>query len=150
MSQSSPISSTFPLSPSLYSTQHPGFNVPGTESYQQYQDESRPGYGEICSDAVIHSNGMNVSDITRMMEGVSNSPKVEISQALRRLEEQLNLNDDSSSDIYSLYSEIENSNDAENVVHDKSSLVQIQDNSNNFLFLPHSGFLSFFAPRDYY
>ncbi|XP_015061240.1 calmodulin-binding transcription activator 4-like isoform X1 [Solanum pennellii] len=139
MSQSSPISSTFPLSPSLYSTQHPGFNVPGSESYQQYQDESRPGYGEICSDAVIHSNGMNVSDITRMMEGVSNSPKVEISQALRRLEEQLNLNDDSSSEIYSLYSEIENSNDAENVVHDKSSLVQIQDNSNNFLFLPHSG-----------
>ncbi|KAL3352234.1 hypothetical protein AABB24_020344 [Solanum stoloniferum] len=139
MSQSSPISSTFPLSPSLYSTQHPGFTVLGSESYQQYQDESRPGYGEICSDAAIHSNGMNVSDITRMMEGVSNSPKVEISQALRRLEEQLNLNDDSSLEIYSLYSEIENANDAENVVHDKSSLVQIQDNSNNLLLLPHSG-----------
>ncbi|KAL3322383.1 hypothetical protein AABB24_039821 [Solanum stoloniferum] len=139
MSQSSPISSTFPLSPSLYSTQHPGFTVLGSESYQQYQDESRPGYGEICSDAVIHSNGMNVSDITRMMEGVSNSPKVEISQALRRLEEQLNLNDDSSPEIYSLYSEIKNSNDAENVVHDKSSLVQIQDNPNNLLLLPHSG-----------
>ncbi|KAK4726961.1 hypothetical protein R3W88_031878 [Solanum pinnatisectum] len=139
MSQSSPISSTFPLSPSLYSTQHPDFTVLGSESYQQYQDESRPGYGEICSDAVIHSNGMNVSDITRMMEGVSNSPKVEISQALRRLEEQLNLNDDCSPEIYSLYSEIKNSNDAENVVHDKSSLVQIQDNSNNLLLLPHSG-----------
>ncbi|KAL3322384.1 hypothetical protein AABB24_039821 [Solanum stoloniferum] len=82
---------------------------------------------------------MNVSDITRMMEGVSNSPKVEISQALRRLEEQLNLNDDSSPEIYSLYSEIKNSNDAENVVHDKSSLVQIQDNPNNLLLLPHSG-----------
>ncbi|XP_006341902.1 calmodulin-binding transcription activator 4-like isoform X2 [Solanum tuberosum] len=139
MSQSSPISSTFPLSPSLYSTQHPGFTVLGSESYQQYLDGSRPGYGEICSDAAIHSNGMNVSDITRMMEGVSNSPKVEISQALRRLEEQLNLNDDSSPEIYSLYSEIENANDAENVVHDKSSLVQIQDNSNNLLLLPHSG-----------
>ncbi|XP_055825328.1 calmodulin-binding transcription activator 4-like isoform X2 [Solanum dulcamara] len=139
MSQSSPISSTFSLSPSLYSTQHPGFTVVGSESYQQYQDESRPGYGEICSDAVIHINGMNVSDITRMMEGVGSSPKVEISQALRRLEEQLNLNDDSSAEIYPLYSEIENSNDAENLVHDKSSLVQIQDNSNNHLLLPHSG-----------
>ncbi|KAJ8539905.1 hypothetical protein K7X08_026294 [Anisodus acutangulus] len=128
MSQSSPISSTFSLSPSLSCTQHPGFTVVGSESYQQYQNESSPGYGEICSDAVINSNGMNVSDITGRTEGVSSLPRVEISQALRRLEEQLSLND-----------EIENSNDTENLVHDKSSLVQIQDNSNNLLLQPHSG-----------
>ncbi|KAK4354217.1 hypothetical protein RND71_026411 [Anisodus tanguticus] len=139
MSQSSPISSTFSLSPSLSCTQHPGFTVVGSESYQQYQNESSPGYGEICSDAVINSNGMNVSDITGRTEGVSSLPRVEISQALRRLEEQLSLNDDSSGEIYPLYSEIENSNDAENLVHDKSSLVQIQDNSNNLLLQPHSG-----------
>ncbi|XP_059285280.1 calmodulin-binding transcription activator 4-like isoform X7 [Lycium ferocissimum] len=139
MSQSSPVSSTFCLSPSLSSTQHPGFTVVGSESCQQYQNESSPGYGEICSDAVINSNGMNVSDITGRTEGVSSLPRVEISQALRRLEEQLSLNDDSSGEIYPLYSEIENSNDAENLVHDKNSLFQIQDNSNNLLLQPHSG-----------
>ncbi|XP_060191070.1 calmodulin-binding transcription activator 4-like isoform X2 [Lycium barbarum] len=139
MSQSSPVSSTFSLSPSLSSTQHPGFTVVGSESCQQYQNESSPGYGEICSDAVINSNGMNVSDITGRTEGVSSLPRVEISQALRRLEEQLSLNDDSSGEIYPLYSEIENSNDAENLVHDKNSLFQIQDNSNNLLLQPHSG-----------
>ncbi|PHU19770.1 Calmodulin-binding transcription activator 1 [Capsicum chinense] len=149
MSQSSPISSTFSLSPSLYSTQHPGFTVVGSESYQQYQNESCPGYREICSDALINSNGMKISDITRRTEGVSSSPRVEISQALRRLEEQLSLNDDSSAETYPLYSEIKNSNDAENLIHDKSSVVQFQDNSNNLLLLPHSGFLSCFVPRDY-
>ncbi|MCD9640170.1 hypothetical protein HAX54_025314 [Datura stramonium] len=139
MSQSSSISSTFSLSPCLYSTQHPGFTVVGSEAYQQYQNEFSPGYGEICSDAVINSNWMNVSNITRRSEGLSSSPRVEISQALRSLEEQLSLNDDSAAEMFPLYSDIENSNDAENLVYDKSSHVQIQDNSNNLLLQPHSG-----------
>ncbi|XP_070016226.1 calmodulin-binding transcription activator 4-like isoform X3 [Nicotiana sylvestris] len=134
MSQSSPISSIFSLSPSLYSTQHPGFTVVGSESYQQYQNESSPGSGEICSGAGINSNGMNISDITGRTEGVSSSPQVEISQALRKLEEQLSLNETDP-----LYSEIENSDDVENFGHDNSSLVQIQHKSNNLLLQPYSG-----------
>ncbi|XP_009592004.1 calmodulin-binding transcription activator 4 isoform X1 [Nicotiana tabacum] len=139
MSQSSPISSTFSLSPSLYSTQHPGFTVFGSESYQQYPNESSPGSGEVCSDAGINGKGMNISDITGRTEGVSSSPRVEISQALRKLEEQLSLNDDSLEQIDPLYSEIENSDDVENFVHDNNSLVQIQHKSNNLLLQPHSG-----------
>lgn len=150
MSQSSPISSTFSLSPSLYSTQHPGFTVFGSESYQQYPNESSPGSGEVCSDAGINGKGMNISDITGRTEGVSSSPRVEISQALRKLEEQLSLNDDSLEQIDPLYSEIENSDDVENFVHDNNSLVQIQHKSNNLLLQPHSGFFHFFLPQDYY
>ncbi|XP_060214205.1 calmodulin-binding transcription activator 4-like isoform X1 [Lycium barbarum] len=126
MSESSPISSAFSPSPSSYSTQQTGSTVIAGESYEQYQNQSSPG--EICSDAVINNNGM--SDITRRTEEVISSPGIEMSQALRRLEEQLSLNDDSIKEIDPLYAD---------ALNDESSLFQMQGNSNSLLLQPHSG-----------
>ncbi|OIT30112.1 PREDICTED: calmodulin-binding transcription activator 4-like [Nicotiana attenuata] len=125
MSESSPISSTFSPSPSSYSTQQTGSTVIAGESYEQYQNQSSPG--EICSDAVINNNRM--SDITGRTNEVMSSPGLEMSHALRRLEEQLSLNDDSFKEIDPLYAD---------AISDDSSLVEMQGNSNSLLLQHHS------------
>ncbi|KAJ8547724.1 hypothetical protein K7X08_011310 [Anisodus acutangulus] len=126
MAQSSPISSAFSPSPSSYSTQQTGSTVIASESYEQYQNQSSPG--EICSDAVINNSGM--SDTTGRTEEVIRSPGLEMSQALRRLEEQLSLNDDSIKEIDPLYAD---------AINDDSSLIQMQGNSNSLLLQHYSG-----------
>lgn len=126
MSESSPISSSFSPSPSSYSTQYMGSTVIASESYEQYQNQSSPA--EICSVAVINNNG--TSDTTVRTEEVISSPGLEMSQALRRLEEQLSLNDDSFKEIDPLYAD---------AINDDSSLIQMQGNSNSLLLQHHSG-----------
>lgn len=129
MSESSPISSAFSPSPSSYSTQHTGSTVIASESYEQYQNQPSPA--EICSDAII--NNYRTLDTTGRKEEVISSPGLEMSQALRRLEEQLSLNDDSFKEIDPLYAD---------AINDDSSLIQMQGNSNSLLLQHHSG-LSF-------
>lgn len=129
MSESSPISSAFSPSPRSYSTQHTGSTVIASESYELYQNQSSPG--EICSDAVINNSG--TSDTTGRTEEAISSPGLEMSQALRRLEEQLSLNDDSFKEIDPLYAD---------AINDDSSFIQMQGNSNGLL-LQHRLGLSF-------
>ncbi|PHU03021.1 Calmodulin-binding transcription activator 4 [Capsicum chinense] len=129
MSESSPISSAFSPSPRSYSTQHTGSTVIASESYELYQNQSSPG--EICSDAVINNSG--TSDTTGRTEEAISSPGLEMSQALRRLEEQLSLNDDSFKEIDPLYAD---------AINDDSSFIQMQGNSNGLL-LQHRSGLSF-------
>ncbi|KAJ8569614.1 hypothetical protein K7X08_006191 [Anisodus acutangulus] len=126
MSESSPISSAFSPSQSSYSTQQTGSTVIASESYEQYQNQS--SLGEICSDAVINNNGM--SDTTGRTEEVIRSLGLEMSQALRRLEEQLSLNDDSIKEIDPLYAD---------AINGDSLLIQMQGNSNSVLLQHHSG-----------
>ncbi|KAK4716107.1 hypothetical protein R3W88_014445 [Solanum pinnatisectum] len=126
MSESSPISSAFSPSPSSYSTPHTGSTGIASESYDQYQNQPSPG--EICSDAIINNNGM--SDTIGRTKEVISSPGLEMSQALRRLEEQLSLNDDSFKEIDPLYAD---------AINDDSSLIQMQGNSNSLLLQHHSG-----------
>ncbi|KAM3303696.1 calmodulin-binding transcription activator 4 isoform X1 [Capsicum chacoense] len=126
MSESSPISSAFSPSPRSYSTQHTGSTVIASESYELYQNQSSPG--EICSDAVINNSG--TSDTTGRTEEAISSPGLEMSQALRRLEEQLSLNDDSFKEIDPLYAD---------AINDDSSFIQMQGNSNGLLLQHRSG-----------
>ncbi|KAK4377073.1 hypothetical protein RND71_003369 [Anisodus tanguticus] len=126
MSESSPISSALSPSQSSYSTQQTGSTVIASESYEQYQNQS--SLGEICSDAVINNNGM--SDTTGRTEEVIRSLGLEMSQALRRLEEQLSLNDDSIKEIDPLYAD---------AINGDSLLIQMQGNSNSVLLQHHSG-----------
>lgn len=126
MSESSPISSAFSPSPSSYSTPHTGSTGIASECYEQYQNQSSPG--EICSDAIINNNG--TTDTIGRTEEVISSPGLEMCQALRRLEEQLSLNDDSLKEIDPLYGD---------AINDDSSLIQMQGNSNRLLLQHHSG-----------
>lgn len=114
ISQFSPISSsTFSQSPISGNTQQLGSSSLLGESYDQIHNLSSPGSVEFSSSVVIKSNGMNYSQDIERTEEVTSSSSHEISQALRRLEEQLSLNDDSLEEIGNCYTQNENSHDSE-------------------------------------
>ncbi|KAK2636812.1 hypothetical protein Ddye_031604 [Dipteronia dyeriana] len=81
-------SSTFSLSPSSYTTQNPGSTSVHSDFYEPYQSLSSPSSVEVSSEIAIKDNGV---DIIGEFTGCDD---VNTSQALRRLEEQLSLNDD--------------------------------------------------------
>ncbi|XP_061991511.1 calmodulin-binding transcription activator 4 isoform X1 [Rosa rugosa] len=90
--QSPVSSSSLSQSPISNTTQHPGSVSMISELYEPY---TSPGSVEVSSDLVIKKNGReSVENLYRTGESDSSS-KADVSQALRRLEEQLSLNDDS-------------------------------------------------------
>ncbi|KAL6188235.1 hypothetical protein ACLB2K_039628 [Fragaria x ananassa] len=90
--QSPVSSSSLSQSPISNTTQHPGSVSMISELYEPY---TSPGSVEVSSDLVIKKNGReSVDNLYRTGESDSSS-KADVSQALRRLEEQLSLNDDS-------------------------------------------------------
>ncbi|CDP13355.1 unnamed protein product [Coffea canephora] len=114
ISQFSPISSsTFSQSPISGNTQQLGSSPLLGESYEQIHNLSSPGSVEFSSSVVIKSNGMNYSQDIERTEEVTSSSSHDISQALRRLEEQLSLNDDRLEEIGNCYTQNENSHDSE-------------------------------------
>lgn len=122
--QFSPISSsTFNQNPISCNSQQPGSSALIGESYEQYHSLSSPGSVEISSDVVFRSN--NFGNIERAEE-VNSSPEVEMTHALRRLEEQLSLNDETVEEIHSLYTENKNSRGLENTIssHTQSATAQ--------------------------
>ncbi|KAF7839705.1 calmodulin-binding transcription activator 4 isoform X1 [Senna tora] len=103
-------SSTFSHSPSSYTTQKLGSTSVFGDSYEPNQSFSSPGSVEVTSDVFISNNGIDHLDGTDAESG--NSTELEVTQALRRLEEQLSLNEDSFKEIDSLCREQENTHDS--------------------------------------
>lgn len=89
---------------------------------------------EISSFAVTNSNGTNHSSGT--VEEDSSPSAYEISEALRRIEEELYMNDD----IEPLCNTIENSAHVDNIRDDHNSINQIPEDSNCDLLQQHPGF----------
>nr|GMD96771.1 calmodulin-binding transcription activator 4-like isoform X1 [Ipomoea batatas] len=139
MSQFSPVSSTSSQSPSPYSTQYAGSSVVVNESFEPY---SSPGSVEISSHAATTSNGISQSSVREGVDEVSSSSAREMSLALRKLEEQLSLNDDSFKEIDPLYNDIDNSDGVQNILDDHRTFTRMPEDSNSLLLQQHSG-LSF-------
>ncbi|XP_027340146.1 calmodulin-binding transcription activator 4 isoform X2 [Abrus precatorius] len=104
-------SSVFSQSPSPYSTQNPGSMSMLGDSYEPYQSFSSPGSAEVTSDAFILNNGMGHLDGTDAESGTST--ELEVTQALRRLEEQLSLNKDKFEDIAAFSNKHETAHDSD-------------------------------------
>lgn len=117
ISQFSPgSSSTFSQSPISHNTEQLGSSALAGESYDQFHNLSSPGSAEFSSDVVIKSDRTNYSEDIERTEEVTSSSSLDMSQALRRIEEQLSLNDDSLEEIGKLYRENENCHDSENAI----------------------------------
>lgn len=103
-------SSAFGQSPSSYSPQNPGSTSIIDDSYEPSQSFSSPGSAEVTSDIFIVDNGVGHLDGTDAESGTST--KLEITQALRRLEEQLSLNEDILEEITPFCNEHETAHDS--------------------------------------
>ncbi|XP_022776347.1 calmodulin-binding transcription activator 4-like isoform X2 [Durio zibethinus] len=89
----SPVSSSaFSPSPNSYNSQNPGSNSLACDVHQTYQNLSSPGSVEVSSDIVIKHN-----EIDNSVE-YTIPADLQVSQALKRIEEQLSLNEDSFKD----------------------------------------------------
>lgn len=86
----SPVSSSdFSQSPNSYTSQNRGSNSLSSDAHEPYQNLSSPGSVEVSSDIVIKNNWIdNTVEYTSPAD-------LQVSQALKRLEEQLSLNEDS-------------------------------------------------------
>lgn len=102
-------SSAFSQSPRSFNTQNRG-SMFVDDSYGPNQSFSSPGSAEVTSDIFILNNGMGHSEGTEAESGTSTELKV--TQALRRLEEQLSLNDESFEEIVPSYNENEATHDS--------------------------------------
>ncbi|XP_017235766.1 calmodulin-binding transcription activator 4 [Daucus carota subsp. sativus] len=81
--------------PSSNTTQFAGSTDVISDLHDPYHSASSPGSMEVSSNAIIKSDSMNYFDMRKSTEELNTSPNLEINKALRRLEEQLSLNDDS-------------------------------------------------------
>lgn len=102
---------------------------------------SSPGSIEVSSGAVIKNDSMNYFDMTKNTQELNTSPSLEINKALRRLEEQLSLNDDSIEQMGLIYSGHEDSNDTGHTVHNQylPQNAVMQDDLNNLMLQQCSG-----------
>ncbi|XP_057485499.1 calmodulin-binding transcription activator 4-like isoform X2 [Actinidia eriantha] len=127
---------TFSQSPSSHTAQHPGSATAISELYDPYQS---PGSVEISSDAVANSNGMDHLDMIERKGESNGSSELEFSQALRRLEEQLSLNDETLEEIGSFCNGNENLNDSESIINGQSEFAPSVDDLNTLLLQQQSG-----------
>ncbi|KAL3613159.1 hypothetical protein CASFOL_042994 [Castilleja foliolosa] len=111
----SPLSSTFSPSPNSIATDQPESSFVIRELYH---NESSPSSVEITSNQVIPSTRVNQSDNNEKTGEVSSSSSLsDLSQALRRIEHQLSLNDDEMNKLDAFYIEKGDSNDLEDLLH---------------------------------
>ncbi|KAK8643472.1 hypothetical protein V6N13_012771 [Hibiscus sabdariffa] len=99
-------SSAFNLSPNSYTSQNPGPNSSVNDVHEPYQNLSSPGSTEVSSDIVTKNNGINIT-----VEYTS-STDFQVVHALKRLEEQLSLNEDSIKDMSPLNNLDKDTNDS--------------------------------------
>ncbi|XP_028243458.1 calmodulin-binding transcription activator 4-like isoform X3 [Glycine soja] len=114
--QLSPSSSVYTQSPSPYSTQNPGSTSILGDSYEPNQSFSSPGSTKVTSEIFVLNNKMGHMDWADTESGTSS--ELEVTQALRRLEVQLSLNEDNFEDIVSFGSKHETVHDS-NPKHDQ-------------------------------
>ncbi|CAH9117148.1 unnamed protein product [Cuscuta europaea] len=133
----SPVSYSSSQTPGPYSTQYAGSSVVINESYEPY---SSPGSVEISSHGTTASNGIDQLGIRERVQEVSTASEIEMSLALRKLEEQLSLDDDSFKEIEQL-NDTEKS-DVENILDDHSNFSRTPYDSNNSVLWQYSGYSS--------
>lgn len=123
--------STFNQSPSALAAQHPPAAAIIGEVYEPYQS---PGAVEVSSDAVVRNNGIDHLDRIAGTPEISSSSELEVGQALRRLEEQLSLNDDSFEEIKN-----ENSNDLDLMLNYQCRYVPFPDDEIDLVLQQETG-----------
>lgn len=133
--------STLSHIPSSYTTQFAGSTDVVSDLQDPYHSVSSPGSTEVSSSAVIKNGSMNYFDMTKSTQELNASPSLEINKALRRLEEQLSLNDDSLEQIGLIYSGHEDSNDTTHTVRNQylSQSAVVQDDFDNLMVQQCSG-----------
>lgn len=82
---------------------------------------------------------MYQSDVTDRIEDINSSSDPDLGQALRRIEQQLSLNDDVVEEINTFYIEDKDSNYLGNVLNDYELSAQRPDASDSNLLQPPSG-----------
>ncbi|OVA09563.1 IQ motif [Macleaya cordata] len=103
-------SSTLSPDPSLY-TSNPGSSSAVTELYEPYRSSFSPGSVEVSSELMVQNNVVDHLGGNDGSGEFSMSNNTEVCQALRRLEEQLSLNDSATAEISSYYRHNGQSND---------------------------------------
>ncbi|KAG8365868.1 hypothetical protein BUALT_Bualt17G0016600 [Buddleja alternifolia] len=136
-SQFSPLSSaTVSATPNSFLTYRPESSFVIDESYELYHNQSSPSSVEISSSEVIKNKGIKQLDIAERTDEVNSSLGPDLGLALRRIEQQLSLNDDELNEMNTYYIENEDSNDFD-AFRDHDFSVQISDDPENFL-IQHS------------
>ncbi|CAI9761710.1 unnamed protein product [Fraxinus pennsylvanica] len=139
-SQFSPLSSsTLNMSPTSFATQQPDSSVVIGESNEPNQSQPSPGSVEISSNEVIEIHGINPSDLIERTNEVNTSSEPVFSDALRRIEQQLSLDDDVEKEFNTSYVEDEDSINLENVLLDYDLSAQSPDHFENLISQSHSG-----------
>ncbi|KAL8218834.1 hypothetical protein R6Q57_022207 [Mikania cordata] len=105
---------------------------------EPYENSSSPSSIEFSSDVITKSNGTSPLSCTQVTEEIGGSPNFEIDQALRRIKEQLSLDEDNLKDISEFYCEKEISNDSMFSVDDQD-YGGVQDCSINYPSEQYSG-----------
>ncbi|XP_076882118.1 calmodulin-binding transcription activator 4-like [Bidens hawaiensis] len=126
----SPGSSTIIQGSSSYASQFTQSAAGFNHFYEPYDNNSSPSSTEFSSEVITISNGTSPLSCSRGVEEPGGS-NFEIDQALRRIKEQLSLDEDNLKDISALYSENEISNDLGFSV-DEQDFGGIQGGSNNY------------------
>ncbi|KAJ9549602.1 hypothetical protein OSB04_022145 [Centaurea solstitialis] len=91
-----------------------------SEIGEPYDCTSSPSCIEVTSSLLTNAEGRSHLNIMEGTEAVSGSPNSEVDHALRRIEEQLSLDEDQSKDIGAFYSENEDSYDSGLTVDEQS------------------------------
>jgi hypothetical protein len=143
-------SSPFSQSTSCYTTPNPGSNSIITDFFEPYQSLSSP---EVSSEIATQNNGMDHLDRMGRTGQRDSSAEIEVTQALRRLEEQLSLNEERFEEISQFSNQDQNSNDSNILEYERENSKQdqysallhghatMQDNSNNLELLHDAGSL---------
>ncbi|ONI29951.1 hypothetical protein PRUPE_1G224000 [Prunus persica] len=130
--QSPVSSSSFSHSPSSKTTQNRGSVSMISDLREPYQNLSSPGSVEVNSDAAIKKNGRENPDKLYGTGESDSSAKFDVGQALRRLEEQLSLNEDSfnefvddnpNSDIMDRFNEFLDDTNGSDILEDHSDMT---------------------------
>lgn len=127
--------STLNQSPRSYTTQVPGTTTFAPESQEQTQNFSNPGSVNGSYQSDFKNDMINSSDTTERNEEMDSLTKVEINQALKRLTQQLSLEDDCSGKNDSVYDDNGVSHDTEYSVRCQSPGIsdRLQDDSDNLM-----------------
>lgn len=104
-----PSPSTFSPSPASFASEFPDSSFVISESYEVYNNNSSPNSVEISSNQIVNKHAMNQSEERANEASSSSGP--DINWALRRIEQQLSLNDDEVKKFNEYYFENEDSND---------------------------------------
>ncbi|KAL0447265.1 UNVERIFIED_CONTAM: Calmodulin-binding transcription activator 4 [Sesamum latifolium] len=116
-------SSTIDPSNNSSATQQPDSSFVIGESYELYHNQSSPSSVEISS-SQMKDPVPNHFDIIERTDEVNSSSVPDLSQALRRIEQQLSLNDEEVEEMRTFYVENEHSKDLEDVLCDYESSGQ--------------------------